>query len=190
MSSLMLSSLPSLLLPQRLTPLKKRKLRKSRRAGQAPRAADEEAETKTAEAKDSKAAGYQVNGSPQSGASTNSTDATPKTMGARLLKSMKFRGGAPELINGRCAMIAIPTVMAYEMSQKEQFLQLIADHKFLFAGVIGLISVASLVPIALGAKTESFGFMTREAELINGRAAMIGILSILILEAKSGTNFF
>lgn len=32
--------------------------------------------------------------------------------------------------------------------------------------------------------------MTPEAELINGRAAMIGILSILILEAKSGTTFF
>ena len=76
-----------------------------------------------------------------------------------ILESMKFRGGAPELINGRCAMIAIPAVIGYEMSQKEQFLQLIADHKFLFAGVIGLIAIASLIPIALGAKTESFGEM-------------------------------
>ena len=32
--------------------------------------------------------------------------------------------------------------------------------------------------------------MTTHAELINGRAAMIGIISILALEARSGTNFF
>lgn len=70
---------------------------------------------------------------------------------------MKFRGGAPELINGRCAMIAIPAVIGYEMVQKEQFLQLIADHKLLFGAVIGLIAIASLIPIARGSKTEALG---------------------------------
>lgn len=32
--------------------------------------------------------------------------------------------------------------------------------------------------------------MTPEAELVNGRAAMIGIIGILILEAKSGLPLF
>lgn len=32
--------------------------------------------------------------------------------------------------------------------------------------------------------------MTPHAELTNGRAAIIGILAILILEAKSGTYLF
>ena len=70
---------------------------------------------------------------------------------------MKFRGGAPELINGRCAMIGIPAVIGYEMATKEQFLQLIVTHKLLFGAVVGLITVASLIPIARGAKREDFG---------------------------------
>lgn len=70
---------------------------------------------------------------------------------------MRIRGGALDLINGRCAMIGIPTIMAYEMSKKEQVLQMIAHHKILFSAVVGIIAVASLIPIARGVKREPLG---------------------------------
>ena len=70
---------------------------------------------------------------------------------------MTILGGAPELIVGRTAMIAIPSVFFYEMIKQEELLQLIKDNKFLFMSAIGVLALASLVPIAMGAKYEDFG---------------------------------
>ena len=70
---------------------------------------------------------------------------------------MTILGGAPELIIGRAAMISIPSVFFYEMIKQEEFLQLIRDNKFLFLTAIGVLSLASLIPIAMGAKYEDFG---------------------------------
>ena len=70
---------------------------------------------------------------------------------------MTILGGAPELIVGRAAMISIPSVFFYEMIKQEEFLQLIKDNKFLFISAIGILALASLVPIAMGAKYKDFG---------------------------------
>lgn len=70
---------------------------------------------------------------------------------------MKLRGGAPELIAGRCSMLTIPCVVAYEMAQKETLLQLIASHKTIFAVVVGIITLGTLIPIGRGSKYEAFG---------------------------------
>lgn len=54
-----------------------------------------------------------------------------------------------------------------------------------------IISVASLVPLLKGADpTASFGPFTRAAEVANGRAAMIGVAGLLIVEATKGSALF
>lgn len=45
---------------------------------------------------------------------------------------------------------------------------------------------ASLIPLLSSTKRESFAFFTPEAEMLNGRAAMMGFASLLIIEAVRG----
>jgi hypothetical protein len=54
-----------------------------------------------------------------------------------------------------------------------------------------LFSVASLVPLLRGADpTAAFGPFTRAAELANGRAAMLGVAGLLIVELTKGSALF
>ena len=65
------------------------------------------------------------------------------------------------------------------------------------AGVISLwvllITLATLVPITRGADgsaDEAFGPFTREAEMLNGRAAMVGMGTLLLVEGLGPDAFF
>ena len=64
------------------------------------------------------------------------------------------------------------------------------------AGVISLwvllITLATLVPITRGASAEyeAFGPFTREAEMLNGRAAMVGMGTLLLVEGLGPDAFF
>ncbi len=49
---------------------------------------------------------------------------------------------------------------------------------------------ASLIPLFKGAKNEAFGPFSPKAELINGRAAMIGFAAMLAIEAVKGSALF
>ena len=53
-----------------------------------------------------------------------------------------------------------------------------------------MFAAASLIPTLKGVKKEKFGFFSPEAEMLNGRAAMIGFALLLAIEAKSGSAFF
>ena len=52
------------------------------------------------------------------------------------------------------------------------------------------IVVASAIPAAKGAVREAFGPFTPRAELVNLRAAMLGVAAVLALEAMAGVPFF
>ena len=54
-----------------------------------------------------------------------------------------------------------------------------------------IFMAASLVPLARNVDPEeSEGIFTPKAEIINGRAAMLGFASLLIIEAVKGTALF
>merc|ERR1712157_176043 len=53
-----------------------------------------------------------------------------------------------------------------------------------------LSHLSCLLPIFKGVKKEKFAFFSPEAEMLNGRAAMIGFALLLAIEAQSGTAFF
>jgi hypothetical protein len=62
-------------------------------------------------------------------------------------------------------------------------------------GVITLVvtfAVASVIPVLLSAKPESFkvGPFTPGAEMINGRAAMLGLASMMLIEGGIGHALF
>ncbi|KAF5736798.1 putative Early light-induced protein [Tripterygium wilfordii] len=102
-----------------------------------------------------------------------------------------FSGPAPERINGRLAMIGFVAALAVEIGKGEDVFAQISDGGIpLFVGTSVLLTVASLIPLFNGvsAESKSNGFMTSDAELWNGRFAMLGLVALAFTEyVKGGT---
>lgn len=101
-----------------------------------------------------------------------------------------FSGPAPERINGRLAMVGFVAALAVELSKGQDLFAQIFDGSGvpLFIGTSLLLSVASLVPLLKGVTVESKsdGIMTSDAELLNGRLAMLGIVALAFTEYVTG----
>lgn len=102
---------------------------------------------------------------------------------------MAFAGPAPEIVNGRLAMLGFVAAMAAEIRTDETVVKQWAQEPTLILLTFILFAAGSLVPIVSG-KKESLGPFTPEAEMINGRAAMIGFASLLVAELVRGTALF
>merc|ERR1712113_815512 len=105
-------------------------------------------------------------------------------------EAMAFSGAAPEAINGRLAMLGFVAALGAEASSGETVFQQVGDATAPIAFAFVLFAAASLIPILKGVKKEKLAFFTPEAELLNGRAAMIGFALLLAIEAKSHAAFF
>jgi hypothetical protein len=71
--------------------------------------------------------------------------------------AMKFNGPAPELINGRLAMIGILAAAKQEIDTGATVLQQALQASPWLYAVLGLWVYASLVPILKGVRHEAFG---------------------------------
>ncbi|KAL9410679.1 hypothetical protein AB3S75_044454 [Citrus x aurantiifolia] len=104
---------------------------------------------------------------------------------------LAFSGPAPERINGRLAMVGFVAALAVELSKgQDVFAQLSDGGVAWFLGTSVLLSVASLVPLLKGVSVESKsdGFMTSDAELWNGRFAMMGLVALAVTEFVKGST--
>merc|ERR1719454_146152 len=99
---------------------------------------------------------------------------------------MAFSGAGPETINGRLAMLGFISALGAEAASGESIFQQVGDAEpsILFAFV--MFAAASLIPIFKGVKKERFAIFSPEAEMLNGRAAMIGFALLIAIEAKTG----
>ncbi|KAJ0937067.1 putative chlorophyll A-B binding protein [Helianthus annuus] len=103
---------------------------------------------------------------------------------------LAFSGPAPERINGRLAMIGFVSAMAVELSNgQDVFAQISHGGVPAFVATSLMLSVASLVPLFKGVRAESksSGLMTSDAELWNGRAAMLGLVALAFTEYVTGS---
>ncbi|KAJ0602269.1 putative chlorophyll A-B binding protein [Helianthus annuus] len=124
------------------------------------------------------------------------TPATPTTpppppapkVSTKFSDVLAFGGPAPERINGRLAMIGFVSAMAVELSNgQDVFAQISHGGVPAFVATSLVLSVASLVPLFKGVRAESksSGVMTSDAELWNGRAAMLGLVALAFTELVS-----
>lgn len=95
---------------------------------------------------------------------------------------LKFNSWAPELINGRCAMLGYTAGYGYEAVTHESLSNQALDLWPAFVLVSLLVTTATLTYGKPSNDDVSINGLTPSAELFNGRAAMIGFVSTLIYE--------
>ena len=104
---------------------------------------------------------------------------------------LAFSGPAPERINGRLAMIGFVGAMAVEVAKGQGVFEQISNGGIpWFLGTSVVLTLASLIPLFQGISVESKskGFMSSDAELWNGRFAMLGLVALAFTEyVKGGT---
>ncbi|XP_073136247.1 early light-induced protein 2, chloroplastic-like [Henckelia pumila] len=104
---------------------------------------------------------------------------------------MAFNGPAAERINGRLAMLGFTTAIAVELTRGQDiFSQIQSGGYKWFIGTTILFSIASLVPLFKGVSADSKsrpgGLMSSDAELWNGRLAMVGLVALAYTEYLKG----
>lgn len=105
--------------------------------------------------------------------------------------AMSFAGPAPEVINGRLAMLGFVAGVGAELATGQPILSQFGSHPVIVAGTFGLFIVASLIPLLSGAdRKQSVGPLTPRVELFNGQAAMLGFAAMIILESLNGKPLF
>merc|ERR1712216_202151 len=121
--------------------------------------------------------------------------AVPKEEGLDFFKVMGAGGIAPEVINGRAAMVGFLAAVGAELATQDSIFKQLGEGGlggmlFVFAAV----SAASFAPIfngrsaqetfLKGSTPDEFGPFNAQAEMLNGRAAMMGLLFLLAAEEE------
>lgn len=115
--------------------------------------------------------------------SSNKYTITPDT----LIKDMSIGSWAPELINGRCAMIGFVSGYGYELIKNESLYQQFQEM-FPYFGIVSLlITIATLKAGKPTNDDVKINGLTPEAELFNGRAAMLGVSGTILYEIMSNS---
>ncbi|KAF8783680.1 hypothetical protein HU200_000394 [Digitaria exilis] len=117
--------------------------------------------------------------------------ATEAKKTAGLWDALAFSGPAPERINGRLAMVGFVSALAVEASRGDGLLAQAGNGAGLtwFAYTAVVLSAASLAPLLQGETVEarSGGLFTADAEIWNGRLAMLGLVALAATEYLTGT---
>ncbi|EFJ49810.1 hypothetical protein VOLCADRAFT_104260 [Volvox carteri f. nagariensis] len=103
-------------------------------------------------------------------------------------QAMTFMGPAPELINARLAMLGVVGAVGAEVTTGKSVLAQFAGTPLPVLALVLALSGATLAPIVRGANLkEAFGPLTPQAELVNGRLAMLALAALLALEVSKGS---
>lgn len=103
---------------------------------------------------------------------------------------MAFSGPAPELISARLSMIGFTAALFAELATGESVVRQWAEEPTGVFLTFLTFSVATLIPLLSSTKREAFGPFTPDAEVANGRFAMIGFASLLVIELVKGSALF
>ncbi|XP_077248009.1 early light-induced protein 1, chloroplastic-like [Tasmannia lanceolata] len=126
--------------------------------------------------------------SPRSSSQTPSPTPTPK-VSTKFSDLLAFSGPAPERINGRLAMIGFVAALGAELARGDDVVSQLANGGLTwFVGSTVLLSIASLIPLFKGVtvQSKSEGVMTSDAEMWNGRFAMLGLVALVFTEYLKG----
>lgn len=129
---------------------------------------------------------------PSSPAAVIKAPVAPKTPAPSLADAMAFSGPAPETINGRLAMLGFLAAAGAELATGSDVVDQFSSATVPILATFAVLAVASLVPIVKGANKSDMmvGPFKPEAELLNGRVAMVGLVALVITEVAKGSALF
>lgn len=87
-------------------------------------------------------------------------------------------------------MFGFVAAVGAELASQEPVLQQLREQPTGVVLLVTLFAVATLIPLVEGRKPDTVGPFTPEAEVLNGRAAMIGFAALLVIESITGKAFF
>ncbi|KAG2432457.1 hypothetical protein HXX76_008802 [Chlamydomonas incerta] len=119
-------------------------------------------------------------------AATAATNTSTSTSFLSFNDVMSFSGTAPEIVNGRLAMLGFVSAVAAEMVSGEGVLKQWSEEPTGIAIAFILFISGSMVTAFRPRRDEKLGPFTPQAELLNGRAAMIGFAAMLAIEIAMG----
>ena len=90
-------------------------------------------------------------------------------------------------MNGRLAMVAFVAAAGAEIASGETVAQQFADAPAAVILTISMIIFGSLISYQANTEPSPVGPFTKEKELLNGRAAMVGMACLLGFEAVKHT---
>jgi len=126
-------------------------------------------------------------------AQTEQPSTPPPKPSTSIWDALAFSGPAPERINGRLAMVGFVTALAVEAGSGDGLLSQLGNGtgQAWFAYTVAVLSVASLVPLLQGESAEgrAGAIMNANAELWNGRFAMLGLVALAATEILTGAPF-
>lgn len=96
-----------------------------------------------------------------------------------------------EIVNGRLAMLGFFAALGAELSSDETVVKQLTEEPTGIAAAFMLVIAGSFVTIMQRKDGNmSLGPFNAGAELLNGRAAMIGFAALLVIEAVKGSALF
>jgi len=131
----------------------------------------------------------QENSGLDANAFNQTADSASKDEVGAFADTMSFAGLAPEIINGRGAMVGMLAALGAEINTHQPILKQIQTAPVLVLGAFGTIILASIIPIVRGADLakKGAGPFTPRAEVWNGRLAMVSFATLILVETfKAG----
>lgn len=95
----------------------------------------------------------------------------------------------PEIVNGRLAMVGFMSAVIVELTKGQDLFTQITNGGYLwFLWTTILFTIASVIPFSkgMGPDTKSDSFWNTNAEVWNGRAAMLGLVALALTELFKG----
>ena len=116
-------------------------------------------------------------------------ESSSSSSSTKFIDLFAFSGPAPEIINGRAAMLGFVSAIGVEVASGRDLLsQLNSGGLPWFVLTAGILTAASLVPLSKGisAESKSQPIFSSSAEMLNGRFAMLGLLALALTEYVKG----
>ena len=118
---------------------------------------------------------------------------TPPT--TKKTEIMAFSGPAPEALNGRLCMLGLLAGVAAELGTGKSIPEQFSQEPTLVVATALILAAATFAPLISNVDVVApagfvRNFFTEKAETANGRAAMVGFGSLLLIEAVKGSALF
>ena len=99
----------------------------------------------------------------------------------------RFAGAVPEVANSPLAMLGVVAALAAEIATGQNVVQQFKSAPVPIILTFITLIVATAVPVVRGLPRRGNNFWSSDAELINGRVAMLGFLALVISTYYKGS---